>query len=326
MKLKLVGIICSIILTGCHSNQSALSPTGEGAIKIAELFWWMSGGALIVWLWVVGTGIYGMFVKPQEHNPKKTALFIITGGVIIPVIVLSFLIFMTIPMLPPLIAKAPPNSLEIEVSGAQWWWRVRYPQKDGSFIELANEIRVPVNEYVQLNLLSEDVIHSFWVPPLGGKMDMIPGRSTYLTLKPTKTGVYKGACAEYCGGAHAQMKLDFVVMEKEEFNQWLEHQKKPYVKNSNPQALRGEKLFLKYGCTACHTVRGLQDIGTVGPDLTHVGSRLSLGAGILPNQLEIYHLWLSRLKQVKPQVHMPEFDMVDANDLKAISFWLEGLK
>ena len=154
----------------------------------------------------------------------------------------------------------------------------------GEAVELANEIRLPVGEPVEFQLESPDVIHSFWIPSLGGKIDMIPGRVNRLALEPTRTGIFRGVCAEYCGTSHALMSFYVVVLEQEDFAAWLAHQHAPAQPPAQPLAARGQELFLANGCGACHTVRGTPADGVVGPDLTHVGSRLSLGAGILPNE------------------------------------------
>lgn len=193
-------------------------------------------------------------------------------------------------------------------------------------IELANEIHLPVGQPVQFQLQSADVIHSFWVPSLGGKMDMFPGRTTRLTLHPTRTGVYRGACAEYCGGPHAWMNFYVVVEEPEAFARWLEQQAAAAAIPTEPLAVRGQTLFQAHGCGACHTVRGTAADGQVGPDLTHVGSRLSIGGGILPNEPDAFLRWISQTEAIKPGVHMPVFGMLPEEDLQALAAYLEALQ
>ncbi|RYD41586.1 MAG: c-type cytochrome, partial [Verrucomicrobiaceae bacterium] len=175
-------------------------------------------------------------------------------------------------------------------------------------------------------LVSPDVIHSFWIPSIGGKMDMIPGRRTRLALYPTRTGTFRGVCAEYCGGSHALMAFPVVVMEKEAFAQWLALQREPAPEPTDPLAARGRELFLSNGCSACHAIRGIGADGVVGPDLTHMGSRLSLGAGILPNDREAFHKWLADTDKVKPSVLMPHFRMLPPEDLQALAAYLESLQ
>ncbi len=207
-----------------------------------------------------------------------------------------------------------------------WWWRVRYLEPTGTQVELANEIRLPVGQPVEFNLASDDVIHAFWIPSLGGKVDMIPGRETRLTLEPTKVGVYRGACAEYCGGSHALMNFDVVVMEAEEFEHWLNQQQLPAQRPTDSLELRGHELFFKSGCQACHTLRGSEAQGRLGPDLTHVGSRHTLGAGVLANEIEGFVDWISNCEALKPDVHMPAFGMMAQEDIQAIAAYLEGLQ
>jgi cytochrome c oxidase subunit 2 len=317
----------ALLLASCGGPQSALDPAGRGAERIADLFWWMTAGAVIIWLAVIGLAFYAMRVRPEAHSRRQTNLLIIGGGAIIPTVVLTGLLAYGLALMPDLLAPAPEGSLKIAVTGEQWWWRVRYlpPGGNGLAVELANEIRLPVSERVEFRLESPDVIHSFWIPALGGKLDMIPGRTNRLTLEPTRTGVFRGACAEYCGTSHALMSFYVVVLEQADFAAWLAHQQEPARPPVQPLAGRGRELFLANGCGACHTVRGTPADGTVGPDLTHVGGRLSLGAGILPNDPEAFLRWVARTEDVKPGVHMPAFGMLPPEDLRALAVYLDGL-
>jgi cytochrome c oxidase subunit 2 len=149
---------------------------------------------------------------------------------------------------------------------------------------------------------------------------------TRLTLQPTRTGVFRGACAEYCGDSHALMSFYVQVQEKDELDRWLAHQRRPARPPAEPLGVRGRELFLANGCGACHTVRGTPADGVVGPDLTHVGSRLSLAAGILPNEADDFRRWIARPEHVKPGVLMPAFGMLPPDDLRALAAWLEGLE
>jgi cytochrome c oxidase subunit 2 len=179
---------------------------------------------------------------------------------------------------------------------------------------------------VEFHLDSPDVIHSFWIPSLGGKMDMIPGRTNRLTLEPTRTGVFGGVCAEYCGASHALMRFDVVVVEKTEFERWLARQSAPADEPTEPLATRGRDSFLANGCGACHTVRGTEADGVVGPDLTHVGSRLGLGAGVLANGPHDFSRWIADTEVVKPESRMPGFGMLPADEIGAIAAYLDKLE
>lgn len=313
-------------LTGCGGSQSALDPAGRSAERIANLFWWMAAGAVVIWLAVVVLMLYSFRAQPEPDNERRAKFLIIGGGSIVPTIVLAVLLAFGLAEMPGLLAPAPEGSLRIAVSGEQWWWRVRYLPPGGPEVVLANEIRLPVGERVELLLESPDVIHSFWIPSLGGKMDMIPGRVTRLALEPTRTGTFRGACAEYCGASHALMAFNAVVMEKETFDRWLEREALPARTPPGPLATRGRELFLVHGCGACHTIRGTPADGVVGPDLTHVGSRTSLGAGTLANEPETFLRWIARTEVVKPDVHMPAFGMLPPEELQALSAFLDGLQ
>jgi cytochrome c oxidase subunit II len=173
-------IYCLSVLAGWGGPQSALNPAGRGAAAIADLFWWMTAGAIVIWLVVVGLAIYFIRIRPEPHSNRWAKLLIIGGGAVLPTVVLAVLLVYGLALLPALVGPAPEGSLKITVHGAQWWWRVRYQPASGEVIELANEIRLPVGVPVEFRLESDNVIHSFWIPSLGGKVDMIPGRLTRL--------------------------------------------------------------------------------------------------------------------------------------------------
>jgi len=321
-------VSAALLLAGCSGPQSALDPAGRGAERIADLFWWMAVGAAIIWLAVVSLAVYAIHLEREPHSLRGARLLIIGGGVVVPTVVLAGLLAYGLALMPDLLTPAPEGSLKIAVSGEQWWWRVRYLTSGGNdvTVELANEIRLPVGERVEFHLESPDVIHSFWIPSLGGKIDMIPGRKNRLALEPTRTGVFRGACAEFCGTSHALMSFYVVVLEKADFAAWLAHQREPARAPAEPLAMQGQELFLANGCGACHTIRGTPADGVVGPDLTHVGSRLSLGAGILPNDPEAFLRWIAHTEDVKPEVHMPAFGMLPSEELRALAVYLDKLE
>ena len=324
--VRTIALLGVLFLMGCDGPQSALDPAGRGAEQVARLFWWMAAGAAVIWVGVVGLAIYTIRFRPEVHYERQTKILIIGGGVAVPTLTLTGLLIYGLALLPEMVATAPAGSLTISVTGEQWWWRMRYHLPNGGEVHVANEIRIPVGEPVQFHLFSPDVIHSFWIPSLGGKIDMIPGRMNRLALYPTRAGVYRGVCAEYCGTSHALMNFDVVVMEKEEFNRWLAQQAQPAIQPTEPERKRGQEIFLSNGCGACHTIRGTTADGMVGPDLTHVGGRLTLGAGILPNNRETLIRWIAHTDAVKPEVHMPAFGMLPQDELRALAAYLESLK
>ncbi len=306
-------------------SQSALSPAGRGAEEIAELFWRMTGAASVIWLVVAALAVWAVVGGPAKARPAAQRAMIVWGGAVAPTVALGALLAYGLSLLPGLLAAAPPGTLKVSVVGEQWWWRVRYLPAQGAPVETANEIRLPVGEPVDFELRSADVIHSFWIPSLGGKMDMFPGRPTRLVLKPTRTGRFRGVCAEYCGASHALMAFDVLVLEKPEFERWLAAQRRPAVEPSGTAA-EGRDLFLANGCAACHAIRGTEAAGVIGPDLTHVGGRLSLAAGALPPGADSLKRWIAKTHEVKPGALMPHFAMLPPEELDALAAYLESLK
>ncbi|QDS92836.1 Cytochrome c oxidase subunit 2 precursor [Roseimaritima multifibrata] len=323
------------------ASQSALDTAGKGAEKISELFYWMAGGASVIWIVVIGLVIYAIYSR-REHPLRMTRWLVIGGGAVVPVIVLTLLLSYGLALLPDLQRPAPAGSPVIEVVGVRWWWRVIYRDAAGDRIETANEIYLPVDQPVEFQLTSEDVIHSFWIPTLGGKVDMMPGRTTRLKLHPTQEGVFSGVCAEYCGTAHSQMRFRVVVTDQASFEEWLVKQGNDLAVprdrsgGSGPERLlpdatsaptaQGEQVFLSRGCSACHAIRGTSADGSVGPDLTHFGSRLSIAAGVLDNTPENLALWLEDTHGVKPGVEMPEFEALCDTEIDFLVQFLGSLQ
>lgn len=324
--LRWASAIAAAMSSACEGPQSALTPAGRDAESLADLFWNMAAGALLVWIVVIGLAAYIIYFRKAEYSRRGANALILGGGVALPTLVLAGLLVYSLSTLPKVLALPPPGGLIISVSGEQWWWRVRYLLPEGGAIDLANEIRLPVGERIELQLESPDVIHSFWVPSLAGKIDMIPGRINRLALEPTRTGTFRGACAEYCGASHAFMSFDVVVLEQTDFAAWLRGQQQPAMPAVEPLARRGQTAFSAKGCGACHTIRGTPADGVVGPDLTHVGSRLSLAAGTLPNERDEFLRWITRSRDVKPDTHMPVFGMLPADDRAALAAYLDGLR
>lgn len=315
-----------LMLPGCSGVQSALDPASLEAERIAWLFWWMVIGTAVIWLAVMLLAFYCLRVRPESFTQRRANWIIIGGGTFFPTIVLAILLIFGLAMLPPLLAPAPAGSRTVVVDGEMWWWRVRYPSTEGEGVSLANEIHLPVGETVQFQLECDNVVHSFWIPALGGKVDMFPGRVTHLALTPTRTGVFRGVCAEYCGDSHALMKFDVVVEPRADFDRWLTHQSQPAASPSTDLTTRGQALFLRHGCGACHTVRGTRADGAIGPDLTHVGSRLTIAAATLPCEPQHFERWIAFTDDVKPGSRMPRYSMLKQDELQALAAYLKGLR
>jgi cytochrome c oxidase subunit II len=315
----------ALLGVGCEGPQSALDVAGRDAEHISALFWIMTIGATAIWVLVVLVATHAIRHRRDQHSHRTANLLIIGGGVALPAVVLAALLAYGMPILGEVLTPAPAGGLQIDVTAKQWWWRVQY-SVDGRVIETANELRLPVGQRANLRLVSLDVIHSFWVPSIAGKMDMFPGRVTHLALEPTRTGTFLGACAEYCGASHALMGFTVVVMEGDGFQQWLEQQAGLAQAVHGALAQQGATEFLAHGCGACHTVRGSPADGRIGPDLTHVASRVRVGAGALQPTVSDFARWIAEPDSIKPGVHMPSFRALPPDRVTMLAAFLSSLK
>jgi cytochrome c oxidase subunit 2 len=310
--------LTSLSLAACNPEQSALHPAGSDAADLANLFWFMTIGGALVWCVLMGAAIYAVLGKKRPRSERFADRFVFLGGVVFPTTGLAALLIFGLALLPDW-AEADAPDLRVHVVAEQFWWRLDYEDADGTSIASANEVHLPVDATVEFVLTSTDVIHSFWIPALGGKMDAIPGRTNVLRLTPTKAGVYRGVCAEFCGASHALMAFPVVVHEPADFVAWLAAQHRP-------ASAAGADAFLDAGCGACHVVRGLSEAGSVGPDLTHFASRRTLGAGTLDLTEANLADWLVAPGHIKPGVRMPSFATLPDSERQAIVDFLLELK
>lgn len=284
----------------------------------------IAGG--VVWAGVMVLALYASRWKRETVSAEAASKLIVWAGVVLPVSVLTALLAYALWLMPSLrpFSGGEEAHLRIEIVGRQFWWRVVYHRPNGSSIVSANEVRLPVGERVEFSLTSEDMIHSFWIPSLGGKMDLIPGRTNRLSLRPTKAGTYRGQCAEFCGTSHALMAFPVVVMEPADFDTWLDARAvaSPGVA-ADPAA---ERLFARHGCGDCHRVEGTKARGTSGPDLSHMGSRLTIGAALMTNDADTIARFIGHSASVKPGSPMPPYLGIPENELTAISTWLKALQ
>jgi len=316
-----------LLLAGCSDVQSALHPASLESAEVTRLSWTLFVGGTLIFLIVMGLLVLAALGSEKLRGPLGNNRAIVLGGVAFPVVVLTALLGYGLWMAWSESAEAK-AAQDITVQGEQWWWRVTYKQPDASATALssANEIRIAAGRPVRLQLTSADVIHSFWVPALAGKIDLIPGRTNTLTFTPTKTGTYRGQCAEYCGGPHAMMALRVVVMEPEAYDEWLKAELRPAASPADDQKLvRGQEVF-KTACVVCHEIRGTNARGRLGPDLTHLASRGALAGEVLPMSAENIDLWLRENDRLKPNNRMPEFGHLPSDDLSAIVAYLASLK
>ncbi|SEG10955.1 cytochrome c oxidase subunit II [Bosea lathyri] len=310
-------------LSGCSEMQSALAPAGDEARRVALLTWILFAGAAMILL-IVGIALYlGIRGSERSRRVLGSDKAIKLGGIAFPVVTLTVLLGYGVWLMRGTIATDQPGTLRIEVTGEQWWWRVAYAGRNGTAIAEANELRIPVGREIDVVLRSADVIHSFWVPSLGGKLDMIPGRTNTLRLKAERPGIYRGQCAEYCGGPHALMAMEIVALPDGEFEAWLAA---GAATPTGDRHERGRALFESAGCGACHTVRGTQASGVVGPDLSRVGARRFLAAATVPNTPENLARFIASGQAIKPGNLMPEFKIFSDDELGALVMYLVSLK
>lgn len=308
-------------------HQSALDPAAPAARDIAFISWLLFGGAVVIFAGVLGLLLYALLSRaPRRHVGGR--VFIVGGGVVFPGVVLTALLVYTVVVGARLTAPPAPDALTIDVTGHMWWWDVRYRGPgDAPALTTANELRIPVGRPVLLRLHSADVIHSFWVPNLSGKIDMIPGRVNRLTLQADTAGIYRGQCAEFCGRQHTRMALHVVAEPEADWERWFARRRLGTLAPATPEMAEGRRLFSESGCVACHAVRGVSDPPRgLGPDLTHVGSRPSLAAGLLPNTRGNLVAWIASAQALKPGSKMPSFRHLDGASLNALAVYLSSLE
>lgn len=264
-------------------------------------------------------------LSPSAREPPRPALWIVGGGVVLPAVLLSGVLAHAVWRTAALERDAG-DALVVTVIAHPWWWELHYRDPSrGSAIVTANELHLPVGRPVTLGLTASDVIHSFWVPALGGKTDALPGRTTHWQVRITRPGSWRGQCAEYCGEQHARMGLRVVASPPAEFDAWLAAQARPAAEPADAHVQRGREVFLQRRCDACHAVRGLAEAAG-GPDLTHVGSRTEIAAGTLPMDPAHLAAWIADPQAHKPGTRMPAANGIAGEDLRALAAWLASLR
>jgi cytochrome c oxidase subunit 2 len=339
--LSVAAIACLLLLVSCAGNQqSIVDPAGPQAGKIAGLWWlffYLLGAVfllvMIVMLWTLTRRHRDAEGLQQQIDPIGSELqqsnlqFVVTTATGATVLILFVLLFVSVrtgKATADLGKKGDP--LTIEVTGNQWWWQFRYLSKDPyRTLTTANEIHIPVGRPIFIQGLSNDVIHSFWVPNLHGKRDLIPSRVTTEYLQADHPGVYRGECAEFCGLQHAHMAFYVIAEPEDKFEAWMQAQLQPASTPADAILAQGQQNFLNYECVYCHQIRGTTAAGQNGPDLTHFGSRRTLAAGTLPNTLGNLGGWIVNPQSVKPGNHMATI-AIAPDDLQPLIQYLESLK
>jgi cytochrome c oxidase subunit 2 len=315
-------------LCGCAAESpSTFAPQSPAATRLANLWWLLFGLGSVIYVVVMGIMLYGLFRPRQdqagyERWRQRGPRLILFGGALIPGMILLIIYALTLSTLSALSASNMDENLTIEMTGHQWWWEVRYPAEQ---ITTANEIHIPVGEPVTIHLKSEDVIHSFWVPELNGKLDLVPGKVNTISLQADEPGEYWGLCAEYCGIQHAKMLFVVVAQPSEAFTEWLEDQRQPAPEPRIELTQEGLEVFMEVECAQCHTISGTNARGDLGPDLTHFASRLTLGAGAAPNNRGYLSGWIVDSHGIKPGNLMPPSELTGLQ-LQALLAYLESLR
>jgi cytochrome c oxidase subunit 2 len=333
---SLLALGLAAALTGCSGIQSALDPAADQAAHIRDvwtLMLWVCGAMyalvlafLAAALWRARRALPGPPVAEGHESvaerPMQRTLIGWTGLIVVGLLVLTLGSFLVDRELARVDTA---EAVRIKVTGAQWWWKAEYDDPvPANRLTTANELRLPAGRPAIVELHADDVIHSFWIPNLAGKTDLIPGRTNTLTLNPRRVGLYRGQCAEFCGLQHSQMALDARVDTPEGYEAWRKAQLAPARPPSTPQQVRGQAVFLATACAGCHQIKGTPAAGQTGPDLTHVASRRSLAAGALANDAQRLFAWLHDPQAVKPGNHMPQVKLSSA-DLNALVAYLGSL-
>ncbi len=332
--LKTVGwlaIMSSIMLAaGCSGPLEMLSGSGEPAARIARLTWFMlllGGAVYAVVLITTAVAIRRNRATPDD-TPDLTRhgiSWIIIGGVILPGLILLAVFIVSLGAMNRDERTQP--TLTVSVVGHQWWWKLQYHPDDSTrTFYSANEIHIPVGRTVRLLLSSGDVIHSFWVPTLQGKLDAIPGVINDIRITADTAGIYRGVCAEFCGTQHANMAITVVAESLEDYLVWEAGQLENAHSSADSTSRAGQRLFVAANCAACHRVRGTDANGADAPDLTHVASRMSIGAGVLPMQPGALAGWIANAPAIKPGVLMPRISGLSGSELRLLALYVGSLK
>jgi cytochrome c oxidase subunit 2 len=320
--------VLALVATGCGSNQSITSPVTEPAREIDTLWWAMFGVGMAIFAVVLGLLVLAYVRRGRASEPERAERIsyavILGGGMVAPIVVLAVLFAFVIRVMPAVSApEAGSTRLTVEVIGHDWYWEVRYPGTDAV---TANEIHLPAHTPVRVVARTADVIHSFWVPRLNRKIDMIPGRSNSIELDVPRVGTYRGQCSEFCGAGHAEMAFEVIVQTPAAFRAWLGHEAGPAETPPGGAAAAGAQEFMSASCADCHTIRGTPADGRVGPDLTHIGARRTLAALTVPNTPANLMQWITNPQWWKPGSRMPGFSTLPVSARRALVAYLEGLR
>ncbi len=331
-RYSLFPIPYSLLLAGCSAEFGSANPAGPQARRIADMQWYLTITGTIVFLVVMGLLAFALWRahrRQQElggHDVERHLVRWVIGGVAATTVILLVTLVYNFYTGRKLADFADSSAMTVRVIGHQWWWEVQYIDSavDRRFTT-ANEIHIPVGRKVRLEVASRDVIHSFWVPVLHGKLDLIPGYTGTTYFRADEPGVFLGRCAEYCGLQHAHMDLRVIAEPPAQFAAWYQNQLRPAARPADSVQQKGQQVFLSKGCVTCHTIRGTPAGSRVGPDLTHLASRRTIAAGTLPNRTGHLAGWVLDPQKIKPGVRMPP-NQLASDELHALLSYLQSLK
>lgn len=331
---RAIALLMCLACPGCVGWQSALDPHGEQARGLEGLIWIFIWVTAAVWISVMVVLAIALRRKSgrardQTHlldaNSERRMQWTV-GAAVAATALIVLALTITSFVSTGLVSSKASHPLQIRVRGYQWWWEVTYlDAKADQVFTTANEIHIPVGRPVRLQLSAADVIHSFWAPNLAGKQDLIPGRENNLTFTAQQPGTYRGQCAEFCGIQHAHMALLVIAESPEAFEHWRQSQLSAAVGPADPEQAEGQKVFNSKPCASCHNIQGTSASASIGPDLTHVGSRSYIAAGLLQNTRGSLAAWIADPQTIKPGNNMPNVPLT-ANELRAVSAYLAALK
>jgi cytochrome c oxidase subunit 2 len=326
--VRALGLLAVAAGVGGCGRQSILSTRSKPAHDIALLWWWMLAAAVVVFLGAVAMLAVGWWRRERPGLPfvgEREDLaqgMVLVFGVVVPLVALVALFGISDVYLVGETGPPSPRStkMTINVIGHQWWWEVRY---DGGRAITANEIHIPVNTRVNVVATTADVIHSFWVPALNRKIDMIPGMRNRVLLYASKPGEYRGQCSQFCGLQHANMGMKVFAQRPAAFRAWLSGQERPAATPTGGAAAAGHQLFMNAQCASCHTIAGTPAQGKVGPNLTHVASRTRIASDQIPNTPAWLAAWIRNPQKIKPGTLMPDLGLSSPQIAQLVAYLRE---
>jgi len=316
----------ALLCSGCTGWQSALDPHAIQAARLEHLIWLFVAVCTVIWVTVTVVLVVALLRRrtPSTHNDTRMTR-VVSAAVVATAVIITGLTIVSFNATRGM-GSSDANALEIRVRGYQWWWEVTYlDARADQVFTTANELHLPVGRTVHLQLAAADVIHSFWVPNLTGKQDLIPGRDNTLSFTPGEIGVYRGQCAEFCGLQHAHMALLVIVESAGSFEHWRRGQLGPAATPRGAEEKTGKAVFENKACASCHNIQGSSASGTVGPDLTHLASRRYIASGLLQTNRGSIAAWVADPQTLKPGNNMPRVTL-DASELNALSAYLASLQ